>query len=83
MAVMQHARNRSLREEVYRAYVSRASSGDLDNSEIINQTLKLRLEKAKLLGYSNFAEVYSFLQEKSIISAYLVSSELIEVHSSR
>lgn len=80
---MQHARNRSLREEVYRAYVSRASSGDLDNSEIINQTLKLRLEKAKLLGYSNFAEVYSFLQEKSIISAYLVSSELIEVHSSR
>ena len=57
MSVMQHARNRSLREEVYRAYVTRASSGDLDNTEIINQILKLRLENAKLLGYNNYAEV--------------------------
>lgn len=57
MAVMQHARNRALREEVYRAYVSRASDGDLDNTSIIDQVLKLRLEKAKLLGYKNYAEV--------------------------
>ncbi|RYR18273.1 hypothetical protein Ahy_B03g062882 isoform A [Arachis hypogaea] len=57
IAVMQHARNRSLREEVYRAYVTRASSGDLDNTDIINQILKLRLEKAKLLNYNNYAEV--------------------------
>ncbi|KAL5705519.1 oligopeptidase A [Ranunculus cassubicifolius] len=57
LPVMQHARNRSLREEVYRAYVTRASSGDLDNTPIIDQILKLRLEKAKLLGYNNFAEV--------------------------
>ena len=57
MAVMQHASNRSLREEVYRAYVTRASSGDLDNTAIIDQLLKFRLEKAKLLGYNNYAEV--------------------------
>ncbi|MED6132094.1 hypothetical protein PIB30_015882 [Stylosanthes scabra] len=57
IAVMQHARNRSLREEVYHAYVTRASSGDLDNTDIINQILKLRLEKAKLLNYNNYAEV--------------------------
>ncbi|KAE8010466.1 hypothetical protein FH972_006834 [Carpinus fangiana] len=57
MSVMQHARNRSLREEVYRAYVTRASSGDLDNAAIIDQILKLRLEKAKLLDYNNYAEV--------------------------
>lgn len=57
MSVMQHARNRSLREEVYRAYVTRASSGDLDNAAIIDQILKLRLEKAKLLNYNNYAEV--------------------------
>ncbi|KAK4490531.1 hypothetical protein RD792_001211 [Penstemon davidsonii] len=56
-AVMQHAKNRTLREEVYRAYLSRASSGDLDNTPIIDQILKLRLEKAKLLGYNNYAEV--------------------------
>ncbi|CAL5369292.1 unnamed protein product [Camellia sinensis] len=57
LSVMQHARNRALREEVYCAYLTRASSGDLDNTGIIDQILKLRLEKAKLLGYSNYAEV--------------------------
>ncbi|PON97095.1 Peptidase M3A/M3B [Trema orientale] len=57
LSVMQHARNRSLREEVYRAYVTRASSGDLDNTSIIEEILKLRLEKAKLLDYNNYAEV--------------------------
>jgi oligopeptidase A len=55
--VMQHVRNRSLREELFKAYMSRASSGDLDNASIISQILKLRLEKANLLGYNNFAEV--------------------------
>jgi len=54
---MQHAQNRALREEVYRAYLTRASSGELDNTNIISQILKLRLEKAKLLGYKNYAEV--------------------------
>lgn len=57
LSVMQHAQNRTLREEVYCAYVTRASSGDLDNTAIIDQTLKLRLEKAKLLSYNNYAEV--------------------------
>ncbi|KAK9061944.1 hypothetical protein SSX86_019128 [Deinandra increscens subsp. villosa] len=57
MSVMQHAKNRALREEIYRAYVTRASSGELDNTQVIEQILKLRLEKAKLLGYNNYAEV--------------------------
>ncbi|XP_039123031.1 probable cytosolic oligopeptidase A [Dioscorea cayenensis subsp. rotundata] len=57
LSIMQHACNRSLREEVYRAYISRASSGGLDNTPIIEQILKLRLEKARLLGYNNYAEV--------------------------
>ncbi|KAF2283853.1 hypothetical protein GH714_016538 [Hevea brasiliensis] len=57
ISVMQHAQNRDLREEFYRAYVTRASSGDLDNTPIIDQILKLRQEKAKLLNYINYAEV--------------------------
>uniref|UniRef100_A0A1D1XHR9 oligopeptidase A n=1 Tax=Anthurium amnicola TaxID=1678845 RepID=A0A1D1XHR9_9ARAE len=57
LPVMQHAKSRSLREEVYRAYITRASSGDLDNAAIIDQILKLRLEKAELLRYRNYAEV--------------------------
>lgn len=64
MSVMQHAKNRVLREEVYRAFVSRASSGDLDNTPIIDRILKLRLEKAKLLGYKNYAEVRVFCLSK-------------------
>ncbi|MQL83897.1 hypothetical protein Taro_016388 [Colocasia esculenta] len=74
LPVMQHAKNRSLREEVYRAYVTRASSGDLDNTVIINQILKLRLEKAKLLGYSNYAEVSMEMKMASVEKA----EELLE-----
>jgi oligopeptidase A len=60
LPVMLHVRNRSLREEIYRAFVTRASSGDLDNTPIINKILELRLEKAKLLGYENHAQVLLF-----------------------
>ncbi|KAI3913615.1 hypothetical protein MKW92_038259 [Papaver armeniacum] len=74
LPVMQHSRNRSLREEVYRAYVTRASSGDLDNSPIIDQILKLRLEKAKLLGYNNYAEVSMAMKMATVEKA----EELLE-----
>ncbi|KAF5763146.1 putative oligopeptidase A [Helianthus annuus] len=57
MSVMQHAKNRALGEEIYRAYVTRALSGDLDDTPVIEQILKLRLAKAKLLGYNNYAEL--------------------------
>ncbi|RZC61834.1 hypothetical protein C5167_023588 [Papaver somniferum] len=74
LPVMQHSRNRSLREEVYRAYVTRASSGDLDNSPIIDQILKLRLEKAKLLAYNNYAEVSMAMKMATVEKA----EELLE-----
>lgn len=54
---MQHCRNRALREKVYRAFITRASEGEIDNTPLIPQILKLRKEKAQLLGYANFAEV--------------------------
>ncbi|KAL9683610.1 hypothetical protein QQ045_015433 [Rhodiola kirilowii] len=57
LPVVQHAKNRSLRKEVYLAYITRASNGDLDNTPLIEQILSLKLEKAKLLGYNNYAEV--------------------------
>ncbi|XP_043711337.1 probable cytosolic oligopeptidase A isoform X3 [Telopea speciosissima] len=74
LPVMQHARDRLLREEVYRAYISRASSGDLDNTPIIDQILKLRLEKAKLLGYNNYAEVSMAMKMATVDKA----AELLE-----
>ncbi|MBA0613690.1 hypothetical protein Godav_014073 [Gossypium davidsonii] len=45
-------------KEVYRAYITRASTSDLDNAPIINQILKLRSEKAKLLNYNIYAKLY-------------------------
>jgi oligopeptidase A len=54
---MQHCRNRTLREEAYRAYLSRASSGELDNGPLIRSILGLRREQAQLLGYRTYAEV--------------------------
>ncbi len=54
---LQHSRRRDLRETVYRAFISRASTGDWDNSESISKILKLRREKSELLGFRSFAEV--------------------------
>jgi oligopeptidase A len=54
---LQHSTRRDLREQVYRAYISRASSGELDNSPLIERILTLRQEKAQLLGFSSFAEL--------------------------
>jgi oligopeptidase A len=61
-AVMTHAEDRSLREELYQAYVSRASdqgpnAGAFDNTQIMSETLALRHEKAVLLGFKNYAEL--------------------------
>jgi oligopeptidase A len=58
--VMQYAQDRALREALYRAYVTRASElGDPahDNGPIIEETLALRAEEAKLLGFASFADV--------------------------
>ncbi|KAL9957248.1 hypothetical protein ACROYT_G038862 [Oculina patagonica] len=52
---MKYSQNRSLREKMYMAYITRASQGDTDNSEIIEEIRKLRQEKATLLGFENFA----------------------------
>ena len=60
--VMTYAENRNLREEVYRAYISRASdvgytSKEFDNREVMKNILELRSELSKLLDFSNYAEL--------------------------
>ena len=52
-----HAENRDLRETVYRAHVSRASDGELDNRALIEEILSLRTEQAGRLGYRHWADV--------------------------
>ena len=58
--VLQYAQNRALRETMYRAFATRASEfgkAEWDNTPLISQILKLRLEAANLLGFANYAEL--------------------------
>ena len=58
--VMQYASNRGLREQMYRAYGTRASSfgpASLDNTALMQELMQLRQEEAALLGYANFAQL--------------------------
>jgi oligopeptidase A len=59
--ILQYADQRALRETIYRANATKASElgakPEWDNTQNIADTLKLRDEEAKLLGFKNFAEV--------------------------
>lgn len=61
LAIMTHSENRPLREELYKAYTTRASDqaeqSEFDNTALIEEILSLRLEMAKLLGFNNYAEL--------------------------
>ncbi len=61
LPVMTYADNRELRHELYQAFSTRASdqgpqAGQWDNSEVMEQILANRHEKARLLGFDNYAE---------------------------
>lgn len=54
---LQYAENRGLREKLYRGYFMRGdNNNEFDNKEIIKKIVKLRDERAKLLGFGNHAE---------------------------
>ncbi len=52
---LEHGKNRALREDLYRGFITRASEGDLDNAPIIARTLQLKKAMAALLGFETFA----------------------------
>ena len=97
LAVITYADDRALREKIYRAYVTRASetgpnAGEWDNSEIINQILRLRREQAKLLGFMHYAdysvatkmagssdEIFDFLEQLSGRSRKIGEKEVTEL----
>jgi oligopeptidase A len=62
LAVITYADDRTLREEIYKAYVTRASdqgpsAGKFDNTAVMDEMLALRHETANLLGFANYAEL--------------------------
>ncbi len=91
------AENRSLRQQIYKAYVTRASelgpdAGHWDNSEIIDNILELRREKAALLGFDDYvdlalqtrmadnsASVTEFLSQLAVAARPSAEREIIEL----
>lgn len=57
LAVLSYADDRALREQLYRAFNTRATVAPHDNRGLISQILALRQHKAKLLGFDNFADL--------------------------
>ncbi|MDA6067915.1 oligopeptidase A [Idiomarina abyssalis] len=62
LPVMLYAEDRELRKDMYQAFVTRASEtgpngGKFDNSAVMDETLALRHETAKLLGFNDYAEM--------------------------
>ena len=56
MPFLQYADNRTLREKIYNAYINRGNNNNAnDNKEVIKKLVAARLEKAKLLGYEDYA----------------------------
>lgn len=55
LPLLQYADDRGLREEMYKAYTSLASSGEYDNAPVINKILKARARKAEILGFKDYA----------------------------
>ena len=89
---MQFAENRALREQCYRAYVTRASSSELDNTPLIDELLALRQEAAALLDFPDYAsyslatkmagrvdEVTDFLRELAAKSKPMAEAEVAEL----
>ena len=95
LAVLSYADDRSLRQQVYEAYVTRASDLDdpaFDNSALMHQILSARHELALLLGFDNFAsyslatkmlkkpvEVFQFLHHLSELAVPPAQKEYADV----
>ena len=81
LAIMTYADDRALREELYKAYTTRASDQsqhpEFDNTAVMEEILSLRQEMAKLLGFNNYAE-YS-LASKMAPSVEAVDQFLVEL----
>jgi peptidyl-dipeptidase Dcp len=76
MPFLQYAANRSLRKEIYTAYINRCNQDDeRDNKEIVAQIASLRAEKVALLGYPAYA---NFILEENMAKTPDKANELLQ-----
>ena len=73
---LQFADNRDLREQMYKAYYNRGDNGnEFDNKDLINEMCKLRVQKAKLFGYDNYADyvlAVNMAQDSKTVDKFLI-----------
>ncbi len=70
--------NRALREIIHSISLSRGSrGGDFDNTEVLSNVLRLRAERAQLLGYDNHA--HFILEDRTAQTVAAVNSRLAEL----
>jgi oligopeptidase A len=78
---MQNLENREIREKLYRAYITRASSGEFNNAEIIPKILQIKSEIAHILGYRTHAEKSLSKKMASSVDEVLSLIEMLRVKS--
>ena len=75
--VLQYCKNRELRKQLLMDYTTRANHDNAnDNKSVINQTMRLRLEKAQLLGYdcpANYILADCMAKDAKTVDAFLQS----------
>ncbi len=79
LAVVTHAEDRALRERIYRAYNTSATKAPYDNRQLIGEILELRCERAKILGYANYADF--ILEERMAKDSARALSFVEEIHA--
>jgi len=90
ISYMTYGQNRTIREELYKAYTTRAPQ----NAEIIDELMTLRQEMAQLLGFESYSEyslaskmapntktVLKFLNDLALTSRAQAEKEIMELHS--
>lgn len=95
MPFLQYADNRSLREKIFKGYINRGNNGnDADNKQVVRDLIAVRLEKAKLMGYEDYASfvleermsktadaVYALLDELWTPSIKMAKEELVDIQN--
>jgi peptidyl-dipeptidase Dcp len=70
-------KNRALRERVYRASIARGNGGAADNTALILQLVRLRAERAQVLGYPDYAAYV--LEDETASTASAVNKLLFDL----
>ena len=95
MPFLQYADNRALREKIFKGYINRGNNGnDANNKDVVLKLVTLRLEKAKLMGYDDYAsfvledrmaktsdKVYALLDERWKPALGKAKEELADINA--